>query len=213
MNILDDSWRRGTNGRARKNEFIDLVCRYSDTQRRYHNLEHVRDMLQGLYATDLSANPTLHRAIWWHDAIYDTTRSDNEERSAELAFQTLTAWKEFPEEIAHVCALILVTKRHEIPPNDPLAQILVDLDLRILASQPEKYSFYAVNVRAEYSWVSDTDYARGRTDFLKRILARERIFTDAALDTVARGNLTRELAHWRDPSEQESYRPTQDSTT
>ena len=197
MNILHDSWLRVTGRYARKAAFIDLICRYSDTQRHYHNLEHIRAMLQDLHATVYSQNPTLHRAIWWHDAIYDSTRHDNEERSAELAAQTLTEWKVSPTEIARVEGLILITKRHEVPAGDAIAQTLVDLDLQILASRPEKYDLYAVHVREEYGWVSDLDYARGRSDFLNRMLAREQIFRDYTLDVAARTNMARELARWQ----------------
>lgn len=197
MNLLQDSWRRVTEGVERKETFIDLVCRYSDTERHYHNLEHIRDMLRSLRATDLYPNADLHRAIWWHDAIYDSTRSDNEERSAELAVQTLTDWQLPPIEIARVEALILVTKRHEVPVDDPIAQALVDLDLQILASPPAKYDYYAANVRAEYAWVPEPEYARGRSDFLKRMLAREQIFADFLLDIAARDNLNRELDRWQ----------------
>lgn len=198
MNILQDSWRRTAGRHARKDAFIDLVCRYSDTQRHYHNLEHIRAMLQDLYSTTARyENSTLHRAIWWHDAIYDSTRADNEERSAELATQTLTAWRVSPTEIARVAALIQLTKRHEVPPNDSMAQALVDLDLQILASRPEKYDLYAVNVRAEYGWVPDPDYARGRSDFLKRMLSREQIFAEYTLDVASRTNMARELARWQ----------------
>jgi len=197
LNILHDSWMRVAGRYARKDAFIDLVCRYSDTQRHYHNLEHIRAMLQDLHTTDLSANPTLHRAIWWHDSIYDSTRSDNEERSAELAAQTLTTWKVSPTEIARVAGLILITKRHEVSVEDSIAQALVDLDLQILASGPEKYDLYAVNVRSEYGWVSDPDYTRGRSDFLKRMLAREQIFADVTRDVAARTNMARELTRWQ----------------
>lgn len=197
MNLLQDSWRRATGGARRKEAFLDLVCRYSDTGRYYHTLEHIRDMLQSLHATEFADSPTLHRALWWHDAVYDSTRSDNEERSAELAVQTLAGWKIAPAEIARVESLILLTKRHEVSEGDPIAQTLVDLDLHILASRPEKYDYYAVNVRAEYAWVADDDYARGRSAFLERMLARERIFADPARDTAARSNLKREWERWR----------------
>jgi predicted metal-dependent HD superfamily phosphohydrolase len=192
MNIIDDSWRRVTGGRARREEFFDLVCRYSDTARHYHNFEHIRDMLRNLYQTDVREDRALHRAIWWHDAIYDSTRSDNEERSAELAAQTLTVWNEPSGEIDRVVALILITKRHEVPANDGIAKTLIDLDLQILAAPSEKYDLYAVQVRAEYAWVPDGDYVRGRADFLKRMLARERILINADLDAIARANMTRE---------------------
>ncbi|MCW3096734.1 MAG: hypothetical protein JWL77_2352 [Chthonomonadaceae bacterium] len=192
MNIIDDSWRRVTGGRARREEFFDLVCRYSDTARHYHNFEHIRDMLWNMYQTDVREDCALHRAIWWHDAIYDSTRSDNEERSAELAAQTLSAWNEPSAEIDRVVALILLTKRHDVPADDRVAETLIELDLRILAAPTEKYDLYAVQVRAEYGWVSDGGYARGRAEFLKRMLARVRIFTNPGLDASARANLTRE---------------------
>jgi hypothetical protein len=69
---------------------------------------------------------------------------------------------------------------------------LIDLDLQILAARPEKYDLYAIHVRAEYDWVSDADFMRGRADFLKRMLARQRIFTNADLEAPARANMTRE---------------------
>jgi predicted metal-dependent HD superfamily phosphohydrolase len=198
MDLLEDSWRRVTGGRARLREWMDLVCRYSGIERHYHTLEHIRDMLQGLPAAIVHAgNPALHRAIWWHDAVYDSTRSDNEERSAELAVETMTRWNLSPDEIARTGALILITKRHEVPANDPVAQTLVDLDLAILAAFPEKYDLYAVHVRAEYDWVSASDYARGRGDFLRRMLARDRIFTDPFREATARANMTRELSRWQ----------------
>ena len=72
--------------KSTKREF--LVRAYSEPHRHYHNLAHVHDCLNYLATLrDLSARErqTLEHAIWWHDAIYEPSRSDNEERSADLA--------------------------------------------------------------------------------------------------------------------------------
>jgi predicted metal-dependent HD superfamily phosphohydrolase len=198
MNILDESWRRVTRGQVRKDEFIDLVCRYSDSTRRYHSLEHIREMLHALQTTPQNESVALHRAIWWHDAVYDTTRSDNEERSATLAVQTLAEWEVADPEIERVRALIEVTKHHNAPPDDAEAAILIDLDLSILSAGRAKYDLYSEHVREEYGWVSAEAYAQGRSDFLRSMLARERIYMTLGCEAeaLARSNLTRELAHW-----------------
>ena len=50
-----------------------------EPHRYYHNLQHIHDML-------LNDNLIINGlTIWYHDAIYDPKRNDNEERSAELA--------------------------------------------------------------------------------------------------------------------------------
>ena len=66
----------------------ELVAAYTAPGRHYHNLTHIEDCLGALAAVDgLSAaeREILTEAIWWHDVVYDATRSDNEELSARLA--------------------------------------------------------------------------------------------------------------------------------
>jgi predicted metal-dependent HD superfamily phosphohydrolase len=64
----------------------ELVSAYSASDRHYHGLRHFDAML-GLMREHvvLLADPgTVEAAIWFHDAIYDTHRDHNEQRSAEL---------------------------------------------------------------------------------------------------------------------------------
>jgi predicted metal-dependent HD superfamily phosphohydrolase len=68
----------------------ELVAAYTAPGRYYHNLTHIEDCLGALAGVDhLSAaeREILTAAIWWHDVVYDATRSDNEELSARLAEQ------------------------------------------------------------------------------------------------------------------------------
>src|SRR5688572_15448512 len=65
----------------------ELMRAYSSPDRYYHNLTHIQDCLSVFDQTSsLVAHPEeVELAIWFHDAVYDTRRSDNEQKSAEWA--------------------------------------------------------------------------------------------------------------------------------
>lgn len=174
----------------------DLIAAYAAPNRHYHNLTHIEDCLDGLARVDgLSAveRAILEAAIWWHDVVYDPTRSDNEELSAQLAEQHVGA------EIAlEVGRLIRLTKTHHVEPSDKLGAILISIDLSILGAEPSRYDAYAAAIRKEFAHVPDAAYRAGRSDVLRRFAAKPVIFPDATLakafDQKARDNLARELA-------------------
>lgn len=174
----------------------DLAAAYAAPARHYHNLAHIEDCLAALARVDgLSAveRETLTEAIWWHDLVYDPARSDNEQRSAELAGQHVRA--ELRREVGR---LIRLTKTHEIAAGDRLGAILISIDLSILGTDPARYDAYAAAIRREFSHVGEADYRIGRARVLRRFAAREVIFPDpdfaAIYDRQARANLARELA-------------------
>jgi predicted metal-dependent HD superfamily phosphohydrolase len=70
-----------------------LRARYAEPHRHYHALGHVEALLRWLDSyRALAAKPALiEAAIWFHDAVYDTRRHDNEARSAHWARDELTA--------------------------------------------------------------------------------------------------------------------------
>ena len=67
--------------------FTRLTARYRETHRAYHTLDHVAACLAEFDAVRALAHnaAAVEIAIWFHDAIYDPHRSDNEEQSAALA--------------------------------------------------------------------------------------------------------------------------------
>ena len=71
-------------------------------------------------------------AAWFHDAIYQIGRNDNEDRSAELA-RELLASSPIRDEVAR---LVLVTKSHKVPSDDVNGAVLSDADLSVLGSAP-----------------------------------------------------------------------------
>src|SRR5580704_4821037 len=174
----------------------DLIAAYAAPNRHYHNRAHVEDCLDKLARVDdLSAaeREILTEAIWWHDVVYDPTRSDNEELSAQLAEQHVAA--DLRQEVGR---LIRLTQTHQVEPSDRLGAILISIDLSILAAEPSRYDVYAAAIREEYAHVPDGAYRAGRTEVLRRFAARSVIFPDAdfaqACERKARDNLAREIA-------------------
>ncbi len=176
-----------------------LVAAYSAPGRHYHNLTHIEDCLSALARVDnLSAveREILSEAIWWHDVVYDATRTDNEELSARLAEQNVR--QDLRQQVGR---LIRLTKTHDVEPHDRLGAILISIDLSILGAEPARYDAYAAAIRQEYAHVADSDYRTGRAKVLGHFAARPFIFPDAdfaeVYDRQARDNLARELASLR----------------
>jgi predicted metal-dependent HD superfamily phosphohydrolase len=176
-----------------------LLAAYAAPGRHYHNFQHIEDCLAALAGVDhLSAveREILEQAIWWHDVVYDPTRSDNEELSARLAEQHIRV--DFCQEVGR---LIRLTKTHQVTPKDRLGAILISIDLSILGAEPARYDGYAAAIRQEFAHVSEPDYRDGRARVLRQFAARPVIFPDAGFaaryDRQARENLARELVSLR----------------
>ena len=157
--------------------FDDLDRAYSSPDRHYHGVRHVDECLRAL--RDVAANARrpaeVEVALYFHDAVYDTHRDDNEARSADWARATLRSGGAPVDVGARVHALILAT-RHAAPVDEPDAQLTVDIDLGILGQSPAAFARYDSDIRREYHWVAWDDYAAARTAVLERFLARERIY-------------------------------------
>ena len=176
-----------------------LIAAYSAPGRHYHNLAHIEDCLAALARVEhLSPREReiLSEAIWWHDVVYDATRADNEQLSAQLAERYVRA--DICDEVAR---LIRLTKSHDVEADDRLGAILISIDLSILAAEPARYDAYAAAIRQEFIHVPEADYRAGRAGVLEQFAARPVIFPDAAFaakyDLPARDNLARELASLR----------------
>ncbi|MEB3829526.1 HD domain-containing protein [Phormidium sp. CCY1219] len=161
-----------------KKILFELVSTYCSKDRHYHNLGHVQrvlDMVEDLQplAQDLTA---IQFAAWFHDAIYDTTARDNEEKSAEYAEKCLTQLQIPRSTIDAVTRMILHTQHHQVAAHDIDSQILIDADLSILGAEDADYQFYANGIKREYSWVSDAEYCQGRMQVLQQLLQRDKIY-------------------------------------
>ena len=136
-------------------------------------------------------------ALWFHDAIYDTSRRDNEERSAQWARKSALSAGLSPERAERIAGLVLATK-HDAVPLGSDAGLLVDIDLAILGSETARFEAYEMQIREEYAWVRESVYRQARRQILEGFLNREWIYSTAFFraehEARARENLSRSVA-------------------
>ena len=204
---LEARWRAlldplGVGAGAAAPTFAELVRAYSESGRHYHTLDHIAALLHLLdqFGEGLADPGAVELAIFFHDAVYIPTRSDNEAESATLARARLTALGLPAGLIARVADLILATRHgiEHVEQHDADLDLLLDLDLSILAADRSIYAAYARSIRNEYAAYPDEVYRPGRRRVLSQFLARPRIYQTSRLhelwDAAARANLTWELA-------------------
>lgn len=183
---------------ARMELHADLRKRYSEPHRAYHTLHHVAECLQLLEQTQALARngALLELAIWFHDAVYDPRKSDNEQRSADWAQGELRRAGGSVALQEELVALILVT-RHDGVPQTEDEQLLSDIDLAILGSGALRFDEYEQQVRQEYRHVPTKQFKQGRRRVLTGFLERDRLYGTEWFRTrreqQARDNLQRSL--------------------
>jgi len=177
-----------------------LLARWRAPERRYHDAEHLAEVLDGVdalaaFARDVSA---VQLAAWFHDAVYEGRPGDDEQRSADLAETVLTGLGVPAQRVAEARRLVLLTAGHDPAPDDQDGAVLSDADLAILASDPERYGRYVRAVREEYSHIPEELFRAGRAAVLRALDAAPQLYRTAAArerrEARARANLARELA-------------------
>ncbi|MCI0336572.1 MAG: hypothetical protein L0226_03275, partial [Acidobacteria bacterium] len=136
-------------------------------------------------------------AIWFHDAVYNTRKRDNEELSAELAAEKLSQFKIPVETIELVRQMVLATKEHRNHGFSEDINFFLDFDLSILGSEDQVYQSYSEAIRKEYWWVPTILYRQGRRKVLESFLERESIYFTSEMaqkyEQQARRNIKREI--------------------
>lgn len=168
-----------------------LLAAY-DSGRGYHDRRHLSEVLERITELGGADRPELVLAAWFHDAVYDGDR-DDEDRSAQLAETSLEGTG---VDAAEVARLVRLTASHSPAPDDVAGQMLCDADLAILAAPLERYAAYVAGVRDDYRHIDDDGFRAGRLAVLEDLIGRDELFhTDYARahwDAPARANLVRE---------------------
>ena len=175
----------------------DLLARWSETHRKHHTVTHLHEMLDAIALLAESglefAREAVELAAWFHDAVYEIGRDDNEDRSAELA-RDLLASAPIRDEVAR---LVLVTKTHKVSDDDVNGAVVCDADLSVLGSDAFRYQAYAAAVREEYADVPDEVFKPARAQVLSLLLDGPLFHTAAGRqrwEERARMNIAEEIA-------------------
>ncbi len=178
--------------------FERLIASYSEPHRKYHTARHLDECFVKLDELRAEAvhGDEVELALWFHDAVYDTKRQDNETKSAEWARATASAANVPPAVGDRIHSLIMATC-HDAVPHEPDEQVLIDVDLSILGAAPERFDEYEAQIREEYSWVPAVVFRAKRQEILRGFLARASIFNTRkfveAYEARARANLERSI--------------------
>lgn len=176
----------------------ELEKLYSHKSRHYHTLKHLENLLRWMqeHQSEVQDWAIMVFAIFYHDAVYKVLKSDNEEKSAELAAKRLQQMQVPKERIELCVAHILATKSHSKSENQD-TNLLLDADLSILGADWNTYQQYTDQVRKEYSIYPDLIYKPGRKKVLQKFLERESIFKTpifiARFEVQARQNIQQEI--------------------
>jgi predicted metal-dependent HD superfamily phosphohydrolase len=178
-----------------------LLGRWSEPQRRYHDVTHLSAVLDVVNRfSSLAPHPDRVRlAAWLHDAVYDPRAlgDANERDSAEVAEDLLTELGAPADVAGEVARLVGLTAGHATAGDDPDGELLCDADLAILASGQQRYAEYTAAIREEYAHVPDDAFRAGRRQVLQALLELPSIYRlpplKEAWEEKARANLTAEL--------------------
>lgn len=179
--------------------YWEIVEQYTDPGRRYHTMQHLDECFARFgEVRTLAEHPhEIELALWFHDAVYDVRKQDNEERSAAWARDVAVSSGLAPAVADRVHALVMATK-HDAMPETADGKLMVDVDLSILAAPAERFDEYERQVRDEYSWVPGFLFRRKRREILEAFLSRPHLFNTehfrGRYESLGRANLERSIA-------------------
>jgi predicted metal-dependent HD superfamily phosphohydrolase len=129
--------------------------------------------------------------------MYDTWRSDNEEKSAVWA-EAVIEQSGLSREIAKRVRSLILATRHLEQVTDWDAQLLVDVDLSILGREAKVFWRYEEDIRKEFDWVPEDVVRRERVRILRGFLDRPHIYYHRGyrerFETQAQVNLEQAIA-------------------
>ena len=192
----------GGNPTAQPEEHARLLRAYHQAHRAYHTAQHLRECLaylgQAQSALAQSEIAEIAFALWYHDAVYRPQRGDNEVRSARWLRVRAQQFSISAGVTKRLVTMILATRHGVVAlPEDAQSQLLLDIDLAILAAAPARFREYCGQIRFEYAFVPPAIFAAKRAQVLRGFLALGKIYHSpfgAKLEVAARLNLTNEIA-------------------
>lgn len=184
-----------------------VEARYSETQRHYHTLAHIEDMFHKfeIVKGKLRSPESVSLAIFFHDIIYEPTKRDNEEQSAEL-FQQYSQESSIDQNLTDVVVdWIIATKKHQTPEHltsgaygQTDLHYFLDMDMAVLGRPNSEYTTYVEQIEMEYNHMSKEAFNSGRTTVMKNFLKVPNIFATKEFRDLyehqARQNIENEIS-------------------
>jgi predicted metal-dependent HD superfamily phosphohydrolase len=163
LQLLLDKWNI-------KLDVNTLLSMWNESQRHYHNLDHLNYLLDKIdekYKKSEKEYEKLYLVALFHDIVYDPTKNDNEEKSAEF-FMNVCQDKTNPD-ILEVKQSILDTKSHKATSN--LSEKFNQLDMSVVESDYDTLLKWEEGIHNEFKFAGSL-YKERRIQFLESLLDR-----------------------------------------
>lgn len=148
----------------------ELGYHWREKHRFYHDLHHLISIIQkiekNVYFNELNIyeKHALLLAAFFHDAIYNPKKKDNEDQSIQFFLRSFKV--NDPKMRDTVCKLIETTKYRKRPINK-LERIFWDADNADFKKGYDTIFKNEENIRKEYSYLSPEKYKEAREKFLE----------------------------------------------
>jgi len=165
LQLLLDKWKI-------KMDVNTILSMWNESHRHYHNLDHLTSLMDDIenqYKDKVSEKEyeKLNLVALFHDIVYDPSKSDNEEKSAEF-FINLCQDKTNPD-ILEVKQAILDTKSHQS--TTPISEKFNKLDMKVIEGNYDELLKWEEGISAEYTpFYGEEKYKQGRIQFLESLL-------------------------------------------
>ncbi len=197
-------WQRNliTNSQDNSTHVFQAVldC-YREDHRHYHNDIHIDHCLGMLEEVRLGLNnpDAVELAIWFHDVIYDSGATDNEQRSADWFMHKSGQY--LNDSVRQNVHDLIMSTMHDNSPETDDERILVDIDLSSFGLSWERFQTDGDNVRKEQLHLTDNEFYRKQIKFQESLLQRAQFyFSDyfhRHYEAKARKNLSKHLDRLR----------------
>jgi predicted metal-dependent HD superfamily phosphohydrolase len=145
---------------------------WNEPRRKYHNVDHLRQILEDLEKKKNFVSPVQREALilaaFFHDAIYIPGNKDNEYKSLQIFIRSYQGkdWH-MAKKIGEMIECTKYRKR----PQDPLLRIFWDADnAMFFKGDPKGLIENEKKIRAEFNFLSNGEWKKNRIIFLESCL-------------------------------------------
>lgn len=154
-----------------KIDYNTLLSMWNESHRSYHSQTHLVDLIDDINEMKSTLSEKEYEKLilcaLFHDIIYDPSKFDNEERSAEF-FINCCSDKKNPD-VLEVKEMILDTKTHTA--NNKLSSLFNKLDMKVVEGNIEDLKMWESGIKEEFVPVFGLEnYKKGRLQFLNSLL-------------------------------------------
>lgn len=153
-----------------KIDYNTLLSMWNESHRHWHNQSHLVDLFSQINESKIQMSSQIDYeklvlAALFHDIIYDPSKSNNEEMSADFF---IGLCHEVNQDILDVKQMILDTKNHVS--NTRLSKIFNSFDMNIVERGYDSLLEWEKGIWGEYEIFGKDEYKKGRLSFLEGLL-------------------------------------------